>query len=199
MQVPYDAHLINIMKEDQFTTGFVAINPNSKIPAIVDKNGPGGKSINVYESGAILLYLSEKFGNRFVPKDPVKRQETLNLLFFQMGAGPYFGQFGHFYKYAPEKVEYAIKRYETEVQRLLDVIDKQLEGKEYLVGDEYTIADMAWFPWIRCLRTGYDAHDYLGVANYKNIVAWMDRINARPKTEHALKVNSFDLPNYSTP
>lgn len=185
----YDAWLINIMEGDQFTSGFVEVNPNSKIPALVDREGPGGQKVNVFESGSILLYLAEKFG-KFIPSDPVKRVQCLNFLFFQMGAGPYFGQFGHFYKYAPEKIEYGINRYKMETQRLLDVLDKHLADKEYLVDGEYSIADMAWFPWVRCIDTGYAARDVIGLDNYKNVMAWFDRIHSRPAVVKGLKINS---------
>uniref|UniRef100_A0A7S4JSJ9 Glutathione transferase n=1 Tax=Paramoeba aestuarina TaxID=180227 RepID=A0A7S4JSJ9_9EUKA len=186
----FDAYKINIMKGEQFWSGFVDINPNSKIPALVDKNGPNGQSVNVFESGNILLYLAEKTG-RFIPSDPVKRVECLNWLFHQMGAGPYFGQFGHFYKYANEKIPYAIDRYTMETQRLLSVLDQALEGKEWLVGDELTIADFAWIPWVRCIETGYNAKEHVGLDNYKNVAAWCDRWLARPAVAEGLKINAW--------
>jgi len=188
--VKYDAWPINIMKEDQFTTGFVAVNPNSKIPAMVDKEGPGGKPINLFESGAILLYLAEKYG-KLIPKDPATRVECLNFLFFNIGAAPFLGQFGHFYKYAPEKIEYGINRYAMEAQRIMDVLDKHLAGKTYLVNEEYTIADIAWWPWIRCLDTGYSAKEFLGLDKYKNMMSWFQRCLERPVSAKALRINSL--------
>jgi len=185
----YDAWYTDILDGDQFTSGFVAINPNSKIPALVDQEGPGSKSIRVFESGSILFYLAEKTG-KFIPKDPALRTECLTWLFFQMGAGPFFGQFGHFYKYAPIKIPYAIDRYSMEVKRLLDVLDKQLAERKYLVGEEYTIADMAWFPWVRCIDTGYKAKDFIGLDKYKHLKTWYDRIDSRPATKKGLLINS---------
>jgi len=187
----YDAWFTNIMEGDQFTSGFVQINPNSKIPAMVDKEGPDNKSISIFESGSILLYLAEKTG-KFIPEDPALRTQCITWLFFQMGAGPFFGQFGHFFKYAPIKIPYAIDRYSMEVKRLLDVLDKQLAERKYLVGEEYTIADMAWFPWVRCIDTGYKAKEFIGVDNYKHLKAWYDRIDARPATKKGLLINSTD-------
>ena len=189
LEAKFDAWMINIMKEDQFTSGFVEINPNSKIPAMVDNDGPDGKPIKIFESGSILLYLAEKYG-KLIPKDPAKKVECMNWLFFQVGAGPYFGQFGHFYKYAADKLEYPINRYKTETQRLLDVLEKRLENNEYLVGDEYTIADIAWFPWVKCLETGYSAREYLELDSYKNVVAWMDKCIARPASQLGMKINT---------
>jgi len=168
------------MKGEQFSSGFVELNPNSKIPALYDLAGPNGKKTRIFESGAILLYLAEKTG-KLLPKDPNERQEAINWLFFQMGAGPFFGQFGHFYKYAPEKIEYGINRYKMEVQRLVDVLEKRLVGRTYLVAEEFTVADIAWYPWVKCIETGYKAWEYLEVdAKYPNVVAWIKRIEARP-------------------
>merc|ERR1712137_1211906 len=199
--VKYDAFMINIMKGDQFTSGFVEVNPNSKIPAMIDRDGPGGKEIRLFESGSILLYLAEKYG-KLIPSDPALKVECMNWLFFQVGAGPYFGQFGHFYKYAPEKIEYSIKRYSTETKRLLDVLDKQLANNEYLAGSSYTIADIAWFPWVGCIRTGYSAWEYLEVDSYKNVVAWFDKCCARPASTLGMKINTGSddgkYRNYST-
>lgn len=199
MGLEFDAHTINIMQLDQFTTGFVEICPNSKIPALVDNEGPEGTKVRVFESGSILVYLAEKTGKFLPPAGTNARVECFNWLNWQMGgAGPFFGQFGHFYKYANEKIPYAIERYSMEVKRLLDVLDKQLEGKQYVIGDEYTIADMAIFPWVRCLETGYNAKDYIykeafgRVDEYKNVEAWLARINARPAVEDGLKYNRPD-------
>ncbi|CAI5525952.1 unnamed protein product [Closterium sp. Naga37s-1] len=157
MEIPYDAHTINIMKDEQFTPEFIAINPNSKIPAIVDPMGaPDGTPLKIFESGAILLYLAEKSG-KFLPQDAVQRWETLSWLFFQMGGvGPMFGQFGHFFKYARDKCDhpYPTERYTNEARRLLGVLEKRLEGREFLIDAGYTIADMATFPWVICLKVG---------------------------------------------
>ena len=178
-----------LFRSDQFTSGFVDINPNSKIPAMIDRDGPEGKPIRIFESGSILLYLAEKYG-KLIPSDPSAKVECMNWLFFQVGAGPYFGQFGHFYKYAPEKIEYGISRYAQETKRLLDVLDKRLADNEYLAGNQYSIADIAWFPWVRCIRTGYDAWEFLEVESYKNVIAWLDKCLARPSCDLGLKINS---------
>jgi len=190
MGLEYDLHLTNISKGEQFTEDFKKVNPNSKIPAITDPNGPGGKSINLFESGAILVYLAEKTG-KFLPTDPIQRYQTLQWLFFQMaGIGPMFGQFGHFNRAAPEKIPYAIERYSKEARRLYEVLDKQLEGKNFIVGDEYTIADMATLPWIKSLHKF--AAEVLQLDQFKNVDAWMTRCSARPATEKGLKVGFSD-------
>eukprot|EP00051_Salpingoeca_urceolata_P005744 m.76708 g.76708 ORF g.76708 m.76708 type:complete len:286 (-) comp14520_c0_seq4:27-884(-) len=186
----YDAYMINIMKGDQFTSGFVEINPNSKIPAMVDQDGPGGKPLRVFESGNILLYLAEKTG-KLLPADGAERVECLNWLFFQMGAGPYLGQFGHFYKYAPEKIQYGVDRYATETRRIVDVLEKRLAVTgAFLAGDEYTIADIAWAPWIRCLETGYSAKEYLRLNEFPNVNTWLARCSERPAFKKGLVINS---------
>ncbi|KAL3675451.1 hypothetical protein R1sor_025399 [Riccia sorocarpa] len=193
MGLEYNPHTINIGKGDQFKPEFIAVNPNSKIPAITDPNGPDGKPIQVFESGAILIYLAEKTG-KFLPTDPRLRYETIQWLFFQMaGVGPMFGQFGHFYKYAGEKCKdpYPVERYSTEAKRLLGVLEKRLEGRQFLVGDQYTIADIATFPWVRCLETGYNAAEYLGLSNLPNVVAWRARCEERPATARGLTVCAF--------
>jgi GST-like protein len=185
----YDAWLIKIGDGDQFGSGFVAINPNSKIPALVDRSGP--QPIRVFESGSILLYLAEKFG-AFLPKDIVGRTETLNWLFWQMGSAPYLGGgFGHFYAYAPMKIEYAIDRFAMEVKRQLDVLDRRLAESTYLAGDDYTIADMAVFPWYGGLVKGwtYGAAEFLSVRDYKNVQRWADAILARPAVQRGRMVN----------
>jgi GST-like protein len=185
----YDAWLINIGQGDQFGSGFVAINPNSKIPALLDRSGP--KPIRVFESGSILLYLAEKFG-AFLSKDIAPRIETLNWLFWQMGSAPYLGGgFGHFYAYAPIKIEYAIDRFAMEVKRQLDVLDRRLAESEYLAGTEYTIADIAVFPWYGGLVKGwqYGAADFLSVQDYKNVQRWADTILARPAVKRGRMVN----------
>ncbi|KIY99386.1 glutathione S-transferase [Monoraphidium neglectum] len=188
----YEAHTIDIRKGDQFSDEFKKINPNSKIPAIVDPDGPGGKPLAVFESGAILLYLSEKAGGKLLPSDPTQKWEALSWLFWQIGGvGPMFGQFGHFHKYAPEKIEYGINRYKTEVKRLLAVLEKQLEGRDYIIGSEYTLADVATFPWVRCLDTGYNAADVVELDSFKNVKDWVARCEARPASKAGLNVTPF--------
>ncbi len=185
----YDAWLINI-GGDQFGSGFVAVNPNSKIPALVDRSGP--QPIRVFESGAILMYLAEKFG-AFLPTDPAKRAEALSWLFWQMGSAPYLGGgFGHFYAYAPTKIEYAIDRYAMEVKRQLDVLDQRLADNEYLAGDEYTIADMAVWPWYGATAKGrtYGGGEFLSVHEYKNVIRWTDQIAERPAVKRGRMVNA---------
>ena len=185
----YDAWPIRINEGEQFSTGFVAVNPNSKIPALLDRSGP--EPIRVFESGAILLYLAEKFG-AFLPTEPAKRAECLSWLFWQMGSAPYLGGgFGHFYAYAPVKIEYAIDRFAMEVKRQLDVLDRRLAEVEYLAGDEYTIADMAVWPWYGALAKGlvYDAGEFLSVHEYKNVQRWTDQIAQRPPVRRGRMVN----------
>ena len=185
----YDAWLIRIGDGDQFGSGFVDINPNSKIPALMDRSGP--KPIRVFESGAILLYLAEKFG-AFLPTDLAQRAECLSWLFWQMGSAPYLGGgFGHFYAYAPVKIEYAIDRFAMETKRLLDVLDRRLAESEYLAGDEYTIADMANFPWYGGLVKGwlYGASEFLAVHEYKHVQRWADTILDRPAVTRGRMVN----------
>jgi GST-like protein len=185
----YDAWLIKIMDGDQFGSGFVEANPNSKIPALVDRSG--ASPIRVFESGSILVYLAEKFG-AFLPTDGAKRAEVLSWLFWQMGAGPMLGGgFGHFYAYAPVKIEYAIDRFAMEVKRQLDVLDRRLGESEYLGGDEYSIADMAVWPWYGALVKGlvYDAAEFLQVNDYKNVLRWTDLIAARPAVARGRMVN----------
>ncbi|HVZ68615.1 MAG TPA: glutathione-dependent disulfide-bond oxidoreductase [Rhizomicrobium sp.] len=185
----YDAWLINIGGGDQFGSGFVEINPNSKIPALLDRST--NPPTRVFESGSILLYLAEKFG-AFLPKDHAKRTETLNWLFWQMGAAPYLGGgFGHFYAYAPTKIEYAIDRFAMEVKRQLDVLDRNLANREYMAGDEYTIADMAIWPWYGALAKGlvYDAGEFLQVQEYKNVQRWTGKIAERPAVKRGRMVN----------
>lgn len=186
----YDAWLINISDGSQFGSGFVAVNPNSKIPALMDRSGP--KPIRVFESASIVFYLAEKFGGAFLPKDPAKRAETMSWLFWQMGAAPYLGGgFGHFYAYAPEKIEYAIDRFAMEVKRQLDVLDQHLAKNEYMAGDEYTIADMAIWPWYGALAKGllYEAGEFLSVHEYKHVNRWTDQIGKRPAVQRGRMVN----------
>ena len=185
----YDAWLIIIGKGDQFGSGFVDINPNSKIPALVDYSGDA--PLRVFESGSILVHLAEKFG-AFLPTDLAARTECMNWLFWQMGSAPYLGGgFGHFYAYAPYKLEYPIDRYSMEVKRQLDVLDRQLAENPFVAGDEYTIADMAIFPWYGNLALGrqYNAGEFLDVASYKNVVAWAEKLDARPAVKRGRMVN----------
>jgi GST-like protein len=185
----YDAWLIKIMDGDQFGSGFVDANPNSKIPALVDRSG--AEPIRVFESGSILVYLAEKFG-AFLPTDVAKRAEVLSWLFWQMGAGPMLGGgFGHFYAYAPVKIEYAIDRFAMEVKRQLDVLDRRLGESEYVGGDAYSIADMAVWPWYGALVTGqvYDAAEFLQVDTYENVLRWTDLVGARPAVRRGRMVN----------
>ena len=175
----YDAYLINIGKGDQFGSGFVEINPNSKIPAMIDY-GPA-EPIRLFESGSMLLYLADKF-DAFLSKDVAQRTETMNWLFWQMGSAPFLGGgFGHFYAYAPTKIEYAINRYAMEAKRQLDVLDRQLESYEYVSGADYTIADMAIWPWYGGMVLGraYNAGEFLDVGSYKNVVRWAKQLDAR--------------------
>ena len=185
----YDAWLINIGNGDQFGSGFVAVNPNSKIPALVDRSG--STPIRVFESGAILLYLAEKFG-AFVPTEASARAECLSWLFWQMGSAPYLGGgFGHFYAYAPEKIEYAIDRFAMEVKRQLDVLERRLAESEYIAGSIYTIADMAIFPWYGVLAKGvlYGAAEFLSVQDYKNVRRWADALVERAAVRRGRMVN----------
>jgi GST-like protein len=187
----YDAWLIRINQGDQFGSGFVAVNPNSKIPAIVDRSG--AKPIRIFESGAILTYLAEKFGAFLPPtSDPEARAETLSWLFWQMGSAPFVGGgFGHFYAYAPVKIEYAIDRYAMEAKRQLDVLDKRLAENEYVAGKDYSIADMAIFPWYGGLVMGwqYGAAEFLSVHEYKNIRRWAEMLLQRPAVRRGRMVN----------
>jgi GSH-dependent disulfide-bond oxidoreductase len=185
----YDAWLIRIGDGEQFGSGFVGVNPNSKIPALLDRSG--AKPIRVFESGSILMYLAEKFG-AFLPTEAGARAECLSWLFWQMGSAPYLGGgFGHFYAYAPSKIEYAIDRFTMEVKRQLDVLDKQLADNEYIAGSEYTIADMAIWPWYGGLVKGwlYEGGEFLSVQDYKHLQRWADTIGARPAVQRGRKVN----------
>jgi GST-like protein len=185
----YDAWLVKIGDGDQFSSGFVSANPNSKIPALMDRSGP--KPIRVFESGSILLYLAEKFG-AFLPTEPGARAECLSWLFWQMGSAPYLGGgFGHFYAYAPTKIEYAIDRFAMEVKRQLDVLDKRLADNEYLAGSEYTIADIAVWPWYGGLVKGwlYEAAAFLSVQDYTHVQRWAEAIGQRPAVRRGRMVN----------
>ena len=185
----YDAWLVPIQEGAQFSSGFVAVNPNSKIPALMDRSG--AESVRVFESGAILLYLAEKFG-AFVPAGGAARAECLSWLFWQMGSAPFLGGgFGHFYAYAPTKIEYAIDRYAMEVKRQMDVLNQRLAVHEYLAGDEYSVADMAAWPWYGALAKGqlYEAGEFLQVHEYTHVVRWADQIARRPAVQRGRKVN----------
>jgi GSH-dependent disulfide-bond oxidoreductase len=185
----YDAWLINIGAGDQFGSGFVSINPNSKIPALHDRSGQ--EPVRVFESAAILVYLAEKFG-AFLPTDPAKRAEALSWLFWVQGSAPYLGGgFGHFYAYAPFKIEYAIDRFAMETKRQLDVLNRRLGESEYIAGADYTIADMAIWPWYGALVKGlvYEAAEFLQVHEYTNVIRWTDQIGARPAVKRGRMVN----------
>jgi len=185
----YDAYPVNILEGHQFGSDFVDINPNSKIPALLDRGT--SPPTRVFESGAILLYLAEKF-DAFVPSELAARTECMCWLFWQMGSAPYVGGgFGHFYAYAPEKIEYCIDRYAMEVKRLLDVLDRQLGDRRFLCGDDYTIADIANYAWYGALvaHNIYDAAEFLDVASYKNVIRWVDEIEARPAVLRGRRVN----------
>ena len=188
-EAEYDAHLIEIGDGEQFASGFVALNPNSKIPALLDRSA--APPTRVFESGAILLYLAEKFG-AFVPQELPARAECLSWLFWQMGSAPYLGGgFGHFYAYAPEKFEYAINRYAMETKRLLDVLDRNLSERRFVCGDDYTIADIANYPWYGglVLNDSYDAAEFLDAASYEHVVRWAREIEERPAVKRGRRVN----------
>ncbi len=188
-EAEYDAYPIRITEGDQFGSGFVGVNPNSKIPALLDNSV--NPAIRVFESGSILLYLAEKFG-AFLPKDVAGRTETMNWLFWQMGSAPMLGGgFGHFYAYAPEKLEYPINRYAMEVKRQLDVLDRQLSNHRYIAGDEYTIADMAIWPWYGALVVNkvYEAAEFLETHTYKNVLRWTNELAERPAVRRGRMVN----------
>lgn len=193
----YDAYLINIGEGEQFSSGFVAINPNSKIPALLDRSTP--EPTRVFESGAILLYLAEKF-DAFLPKDPSKRAECYSWLFWQMGSAPYLGGgFGHFYRYSPDRIEYCIDRYTMEVKRQLDVLDRHLADNQYFCGDEYTIADMAIWPWYGALVSNvvYEAAEFLDAASYTHVNRWTKLIGEREPVQRGRIVNkSFGSPEH---
>lgn len=185
----YDAYLINILEGDQFSSGFVDINPNSKIPALLDRSED--PAVRVFESGSILVYLAEKFG-KFLPTERAARAETLNWLFWQMGAAPYLGGgFGHFYAYAPSKMEYPINRFAMEAKRQLDVLNRRLAESEFIAGNEYTIADMGIWPWYGALvrENVYKAAEFLEVHTYEHVVRWADQIAERPAVKRGVVVN----------
>jgi GST-like protein len=185
----YDAWLVNIGEGQQFGSGFVELNPNSKIPTLLDRSGD--KPVRIFESGAILFHLAEKF-DAFLPTDPAKRPELMSWLFWQMGSAPYLGGgFGHFYAYAPHKIKYCIDRFAMEVKRQLDVLDRHLADNEFMCGDEYTIADIAIWPWYGALVQNkvYEAAEFLDTASYKNMVRWTEQIADRPAVQRGRMVN----------
>jgi len=188
-EAEYDAHLIDIMEGNQFSSGFVDVNPNSKIPVLVDNSGDN--KVPIFESGAILLYLAEKF-DAFIPREPLLKSQCLSWLFWQVGSGPYLGGgFGHFYAYAPEKFEYPIERFTMEVKRQLDLLDHHLADNKYMCGDQYTIADMAIWPWYGALVQNkiYEAAEFLQAQSYKNLVRWTEDIGARAAVKRGIMVN----------
>jgi GST-like protein len=188
--LPYDAHTVNFATDDQKSPEFLSLNPNNKIPAIIDPEGPGGKPLPLFESGAILIYLAEKSG-KFLSSDPAERMQTLQWLMFQMGGiGPMFGQFGFFHKFAGKEIEdkTAFNRYRDESIRLLGVLDKGLEGKDYLVGNSYSIADISIWPWVRTLVDFYEAEEIVGFDDFSNVDAWFDRCFERPASMRAINI-----------
>jgi GST-like protein len=192
--LPYEAHKIDIRKDDQKTEEFLALNPNGKIPAIIDPDGPGGKPIELFESGAILTYLSDKTG-RLVPSDPAERYHCLQWVFFQVGhVGPMAGQLGFFFKFAGKDIEdrRPLERYRDETRRILGVVDQRLEGRQWIMGDEYSIADIAIFPWVRGVRDFYEAGDIVGLPELDNVSDWLDRCIARPASQKGLTIPPRD-------
>ncbi len=190
--LPYEPHRINIFENDQFDEDYIRINPNSKIPTIIDPEGPKGEPFALMESGAILLYLAEKTG-KLLPNDAAEKWETIQWVFFQMASvGPFFGQFGHFFKFARDKTSdtYALQRYTNETKRLLRVLESRLEGREYLVGDALTVADIATVPWIKALDF-YGGKEQLSTSELTNVPAWVDRCWSRPAFQRGIKVNGL--------
>jgi GST-like protein len=193
MNIPYEAHTINIMKNDQFTDEYIKISPNSKIPAIVDPDGPDGNSLSIMESCAILIYLADKSG-MFLSSDPVLRNKTLQWIFFQAGhIGPMFGQFGHFFKYAKDSCDhpYPVERYTKETRRLLQVLEDRLTESKYVATDEYSIADIAIFPWVSALSEFYEANEQLELDKYTHVHAWLQKCLERPAVTKGMKVCGF--------
>jgi GST-like protein len=190
MALPYEAHRVDIGRNESWTPEFLSLNPNGKIPAIIDPNGPGGTPIGLFESGAILLYLAEKTG-QLLPKDPIRRYETIQWVFFQMAfVGPMFGQVGYFYKFAGREIadKRPLERYRDESKRLLGVLETRLEGRSWIMGDEYTIADVALLGWVRNLIGFYGARDLVEFDNLKQVPAWLDRGLARPAVQRGLEI-----------
>ena len=190
LELPYEAHRVSFGTDDQMTPEFLSLNPNNKIPAIIDPDGPGGRPLPLFESGAILLYLAEKTG-KLIPSDPAERWQCIQWLMFQMGGvGPMFGQMGHFHKFAADKVTdpYPKNRYVEESKRLLGVLNQRLQGRPFIMDELYTIADIATFPWVRTVVGFYEAGELVGIENFPEVTAWLDRCLARPATERGLKV-----------
>jgi GSH-dependent disulfide-bond oxidoreductase len=190
LELPYEAHLVNILANETHTPEFLSLNPNGKIPAIIDPDGPDGKPIGLFESGAILVYLAEKTG-RLMPKDPSGRYETMQWVFFQMSnVGPMFGQLGFFYKFGGRDIndKRPLNRYADEVKRLLGVMQAHLKGRQWFMGDAYTIADIAHVGWLRSLLDFYDAGDLVGIDNFPDVQAWLARALARPSTARGLEI-----------
>ena len=188
--LPYEAHLVSFGSDDQMTEEFLSLNPNNKIPAMIDPEGPDGAPLPLWESGAILIYLAEKTGN-FLPIQPAARYECLQWLMFQMGGvGPMFGQLGHFYKFAADKISdtYPTERYIKETKRLISVLDHRLSDRHYIMGDDYTVADIATFPWVRTLTKTYSVGEELGLDGFKNLLNWRDRCLGRPAVEKGLNI-----------
>ncbi len=188
--LPYEAHAVNISNNESWTPEFLSLNPNGKIPAILDPNGPGGKPLALFESGAILLYLAEKTG-KLLPSDPIARYETIQWVFFQMAAiGPMFGQVGFFHKFAGREIadKRPLNRYVDESKRLLGVLETRLTRQKWLMGDDYTIADIAHIGWVRNLIGFYDAGELVGIKDFPNVLAWLDRALARPATQRGLDI-----------
>ncbi|AYG58226.1 glutathione binding-like protein [Rhizobium jaguaris] len=193
--LPYEAHLVSFGTNDQKSSEFVSLNPNGRIPAIIDPNSPDSKPIGLFESGAILVYLAEKTG-KLMPKDAAGRYETLQWVFFQMaGIGPMFGQFGHFFKFAADKVannSYPVERYRDESKRLLSILESRLKGRQWIMGDEYTIADIATFPWVRGVDVFYGGREVLDFASFPSVMDWLDRAIARPASQRGLNIPKRD-------
>jgi GST-like protein len=190
MALPYEAHRVDIGRNESWTPEFLSLNPNGKIPAIIDPNGPGGTPIGLFESGAILLYLAEKTG-QLLPKDPIRRYETIQWVFFQMAfVGPMFGQVGYFYKFAGREIadKRPLERYRDESKRLLGVLETRLEGRSWIMGDEYTLADVALLGWVRNLIGFYGARDLVEFDKLKQVPAWLDRGLARPAVQRGLEI-----------
>src|SRR5262245_47356061 len=188
--LPYEAHLVDLSKNESHTPEFLSLNPNGKIPAIVDPNGPGGKPLPLFESGAILVYLAEKTG-KLMAADPALRYETLEWVFFQMASiGPMFGQLGFFHKFAGKDIadKRALERYRDETKRLLGVLDRRLDGRQWIMGDDYTIADVSMIGWVRTLNGFYEAGEILGYDKFRNVIAWLDRALARPAVQRGLDI-----------
>ena len=189
--LPYEAHRVDFGGNEQKSPEFLSLNPNGRIPAMIDPDGPGGKPIGLFESGAILVYLAEKTG-KLIPADPAARYETLAWVMFQMGGvGPMFGQFGHFYKFAADKVAnnaYPMERYRDESKRLLSVLDDRLKGRQFLMGDDYTIADIATYPWVRGADVFYGGREVLDYASFPAVMAWLERCLARPAAQKGLEI-----------